>query len=163
MKTPWSHTSNPAPFVTEYMKVGVKAVPCGVTELSKRAGLSRLTGLDVIAIHEAITKLPKNDRGKAFRAMPEPIYVPMNRKQSECAVLKFDSPYNERLWSTASREYGALAPVVPPTPAHRLSTAKWYLPEHPFWTKQAEKGPPYGGLASTYMDLGHGPRVATDL
>lgn len=162
MKTSWSHTSNPAPFVTEYMKVGMQAVPCVGTELNKRAGFYRLTGLDIIAIHEAISKLPENERGNAFRAMPEPIYVPKNRNQLDCGVVKSVSPYSERSWSTASREYGALAPVVPPTPAHRLSTAKWYLPEHPFWTKQAESGPPYGGLESTYMDLGHGPRVATD-
>ena len=60
--------------------------------------------------------------------------------------------WDEQLWSTTNGEYGALKPAGKYLGKFNLSTAKWFLPDHPHWKSPVVAN--YKGLKSTYADLG---------
>ena len=52
---------------------------------------------------------------------------------------------------TTSSEYGAMESSEQSDVRFRLSTAKWFIQDHPYWTQQ--QAPNYKGLESTYMGM----------
>ena len=153
MKTPWSHTPNANPFVTEYRSLNATngALPNRIVTLG--SGVQRPSALQIIALNEDLLALPLHERSKMLNSLSGSTVYPTPVKSR--SIADPSNPFTEQLWATTSGEYGVLVPVTPLTTEHRLSTAKWYIADHPFWTNQRlSSAPPYQGLATTYMDLG---------
>jgi hypothetical protein len=67
-------------------------------------------------------------------------------------ALDNTAKWKEDLWTTTSGEYGALRPSGKFEHAYHLSTAKWFVADHPHWNKPVIAD--YKNLRSTYADLG---------
>lgn len=158
MKTPWSKTPNAHVYVTEYSLINPRS-PHEVLKFCRKNSVKPdLSAKDIIDLDQSLRSLTDSSRKDALikllgsqkhsRGFPDKIPTPLSKAFSCSSAL------SERLWTTTSDEYGKRNTSNPPPVGHRLSTAKWYIPDHPYWNENSREKGRGATDTTTYMDLG---------
>jgi len=66
-------------------------------------------------------------------------------------ALDNQGAWNEHIWSTTNGEFGAIKPTGQFDSSFLLSSAKYYIPDHPHWTKPVTFKTRF---ETTYSELG---------
>ena len=66
-------------------------------------------------------------------------------------ALDNNGTWDEQIWSTTNGEFGAIKPTGEFDSTHLLSSAKYFIPDHPHWTKPVTHK---ARFQTTYSELG---------